>query len=303
MLFFFNSSVSRLNRSVAEFSFQIELRWEIQYTCWCHIFNFIALVFSQSLLVSYDVSSLFKNVPSEETLQLLADKAFIDNWFNETHHLNLNKLNLVNLLLLRAATKDQPFLLMVIYMNKQTELLWVTPWSFISHSFLCAALRILWSVKARCNIVQEICGWHTDYHARQNISSLFLEILNQCHFSIKFTLKTESNSIFLFWGTQLLNKHAHVETKVYVKPTNTGLLLHYKSHVNDRFKRGSLKTMLDHAFRLSSNWCYFSEECDQLKWLFSPLKYPDKLFNSTFSRFIAAKASDQLVTSRLSAVE
>ena len=67
-------------------------------------------------------------------------------------------------------------------------------------------------------------------------------------------------------GTQLLNKHTHVETKVYVKPSNTGLLLHHKSHVDDRYKRALLKTMLDHAFpRLSSNWRYFSEECDGLK--------------------------------------
>ena len=34
------------------------------------------------------------------------DKDFADNWFNETHHLNLNKLDLVDL---RAATKDQLF--------------------------------------------------------------------------------------------------------------------------------------------------------------------------------------------------
>ena len=35
-------------------------------------------------------------------------------------------------------------------------------------------------------------------------------------------------------GTQLLNKHTHVETKVYIKPTDTGLLLHYKSHVDNQ---------------------------------------------------------------------
>ena len=64
-----------------------------------------------------------------------------------------------------------------------------------------------------------------------------------------------------FLGTQLLNRSSHVETKVYVKPTNTGLLL------------------LDHAFRLSSNWSYFSEECDRLKLLFFRLKYPDKLLS------------------------
>ena len=47
-----------------------------------------------------------------------------------------------------------------------------------------------------------------------------------------------------FLGTQLLNKHTHVETKVYVKPTNTGLLLHYKNHVDDRYKRALLKRCL-----------------------------------------------------------
>ena len=81
-----------------------------------------------------------------------------------------------------------------------------------------------------------------------------------------------------------------------VKPTNTGLLLHCKSHVNDRYKRGLLKTMLDRAYRLSSNWHYFSEECDRLKLVFSRLKYPDNLVNSTISRFVAARASDQPVS-------
>ena len=43
----------------------------------------------------------------------------------------------------------------------------------------------------------------------------FLDILNQCHSSIKFTMETESNRMLPFLGTQLLNKHTRVETKVY----------------------------------------------------------------------------------------
>ena len=66
------------------------------------------------------------------------------------------------------------------------------------------------------------------------------------------------------------------------------------------YKRGLLKTMLDRAFRLSSNWSYFSEECDRLKMGFSRLDYPDKLVNYTITRCIADKASDQ-PTSRLPA--
>ena len=61
-------------------------------------------------------------------------------------------------------------------------------------------------------------------------------------------METESNSMLPFLGTQLLNKQTHVETNVYIKPTNTGLLLHYKSHVDDQYKRALLKTMLDGAF-------------------------------------------------------
>ena len=60
-------------------------------------------------------------------------------------------------------------------------------------------------------------------------------------------------------------------------------------------KRGLLRTMLDRVFRLSSNWSYFSDKCDRLKLVFSRLSYLDRLINSTISRFIAVKASDQPV--------
>ena len=57
--------------------------------------------------MSYDVTSLFTNVPLEETIQILAEKAFAQDWFNETHSLNLSKTDLIDLL--RAATKNQLF--------------------------------------------------------------------------------------------------------------------------------------------------------------------------------------------------
>ena len=39
----------------------------------------------------------FTNVPLEETIQILADKAFANNWFNERHQLNLSRMDLVDL--------------------------------------------------------------------------------------------------------------------------------------------------------------------------------------------------------------
>lgn len=46
-------------------------------------------------------------MPLDETIEILAEKAFTNNWFNETHGLNISKSDLVELLSL--ATKDQLF--------------------------------------------------------------------------------------------------------------------------------------------------------------------------------------------------
>ena len=61
-----------------------------------------------SILVSYDVTSLFTNVPVDETIQILAEKAFKDDWFKHNqHNLNITKSDLVELL--NIATKNQLF--------------------------------------------------------------------------------------------------------------------------------------------------------------------------------------------------
>ena len=48
----------------------------------------------QDILVSYDVSSLFKNVPVDKTIEILAEKAFKDDWSNKEYDLNISKTDL-----------------------------------------------------------------------------------------------------------------------------------------------------------------------------------------------------------------
>ena len=50
------------------------------------------------LLASYDVSSLFTNVPMDENIKILADRAFRDKWFNSEYDLNISKQDLIDLL-------------------------------------------------------------------------------------------------------------------------------------------------------------------------------------------------------------
>lgn len=57
--------------------------------------------------VSYDVTALFVKVLLDETIHILEDKAFSDNWFNNTNNRKISRDDLIELL--SVATKDQLF--------------------------------------------------------------------------------------------------------------------------------------------------------------------------------------------------
>lgn len=77
-----------------------------------------------------------------------------------------------------------------------------------------------------------------------------------------------------------------MQKEVYKKHTDTGLLLHYQSHVDRKYKHGLLVTRLNCTFRLSSSWRLFDEECNWLKKDFTKLLYPTNLFDSTVNHLI-----------------
>ena len=51
--------------------------------------------------------------------------------------------------------------------------------------------------------------------------------------------------------------------------------------------------MVDRAYRLSSNWSFFSEKCDRLRGVFHNLKYPKPLVETTTKRFVERRVSIQ----------
>ena len=51
--------------------------------------------------------------------------------------------------------------------------------------------------------------------------------------------------------------------------------------------------MVDRAYPLSSNWSFFSEECDRLRGVFHNLKYPKPLVETTIKQFVERRVSIQ----------
>ena len=113
----------------------------------------------------------------------------------------------------------------------------------------------------------------------------FLQVLNNMHPSLSFTMELEHDGSIPFLGTVLTRCGGTLTTEVYRKPTDIGLLLHFQSHVDSRCKKGLINTMVNCAYHLSSTKEGFAKECNKLRIMFSKLRYLKTLVDSSINMY------------------
>ena len=124
-------------------------------------------------------------------------------------------------------------------------------------------------------------------------ASVFLSTLNEIHPSLSFTMELENNGKRLSWNDdyQIQSQKRHgglCETNWY------WTLLHYQSHVDEKYKHSLMKKMWNRAFKLSSSGMSFHQECQLLKKGFSRLHYPETLVENTIRHFIELKVTEDV---------
>ena len=108
-----------------------------------------------------------------------------------------------------------------------------------------------------------------------------------CLENLRHTIELEENGKLPFLGMEIIRNGTRLDRKVYRKPTDTGLLLHYYSHVDVKYKH----SLLNRAFKLSSNWQFFHQECERLKKIFTLLHYPESLIQNIIRFFVEMKVT------------
>ena len=93
-------------------------------------------------------------------------------------------------------------------------------------------------------------------------ASEFLTTLNKNRPSIDFTMELEENGRLPFLGMYVIRNGCRLDTTVYRTPTDKGLLLYYHSHVDARYKRLLLNTMLNRLFYVD---VFFTRNVNALK--------------------------------------
>ena len=122
---------------------------------------------------------------------------------------------------------------------------------------------------------------------------LFLTYLNSKHPSIKFTCEHQKQNQLPFLDTTVTHDNGTFSTKVYRKPSYTGLGLHYLSYTPYLYKINSIRTLLNRAYNLCTSWLTFHDELIFLENFFVTNGYPSYLFDKVTKTFLCKKFSNQ----------
>ena len=146
------------------------------------------------ILLSYDVTALFTNILAHETITILAEKAFSDNWFNGTYDLNLAKDQLRELLVL--ATTNQLFQLNgTLYEQVEGVAMGSPPGPLLANTFMCSIEEKLEEKNELPSFykrnVDDILTIMPDF----NEANIFVDKLNSCHRNLEFTMEIAAQNI------------------------------------------------------------------------------------------------------------
>ncbi|XP_068759489.1 uncharacterized protein [Montipora capricornis] len=157
----------------------------------------------EDILVSYDVTALFTNVPFSETIDILVDKAFTNDWFNQRYDLNLEKEELTQLL--EVATTNQLFQFDgQLYEQTDGVAMGLPLGPLMANVFMCHLEDKL----ARDGMVPSLYKRYVDDTLARmpntDAAADFLATLNGLHLSLKFTMELLSENTIPFIGIEII---------------------------------------------------------------------------------------------------
>ena len=237
----------------------------------------------QFVMASFDVVSLFTQIPLDETIEIICDSLFKDEGkVKEFTKLKFKKL-------LGFAVKDSPFLFNNKLYVQQDGVAMGSP---LGPSF------------ANCFMGFHEEAWLDDcpldfrplYYRRfvddcfilfRNAEHIpkFQAYLNSKHENIKFTVEQEHEGTLPFLDVFLTRKDNTISTSVYRKPTFTGLGINYLSFIPENFKINAIKTLLYRCYHLSSDWVSVHKEIEFLVDFFKNNKFPHHIIYRNIRNF------------------
>ncbi|XP_068734877.1 uncharacterized protein [Montipora capricornis] len=190
-------------------------------------------------MASYVIAVLFINIPVDENIDILTAKTFQNNWFNVIHNLNITRSRVKQHLKMTA--KNQLFQSIGQLYEQRDGIAMGSPLGpLMTNSFLCHIEENLDQANKLPSLYKQYVDDTLAFVDNINdAAESFLHVLNKSHPSLEFTMELAVENSLPFLGIKITKIGCSLETKVYRKPTDKGLLLHFQSHVDIKIQESA----------------------------------------------------------------
>ena len=223
-------------------------------------------------MVSFDVTSLFTNVPLDFVVELIVKKVYDDKLVNT----KLNKNQLRQLLFL--CTKEMHFSFEGDLYKQINGVAMGSPLGpVLANVFMVELERQL--VPSMSDILPLWFRYVDDTFTfiKEDQIDHVLNVLNNFHQDIKFTHEVEEGTISFLDVQACRNTDGTLKTEVFRKSSDTNIYLHWDSFCPKSWKIGTLKGLVRRAHIICSDKTSLDKEIKHLKFVFTKVNgFPSK---------------------------
>ena len=238
-------------------------------------------------MCSFDVKSLFTNIPLDETIDICINRLFPNP--DSTFH-NYDKKQFKNIL--QLATKDTNFMFNDSLYQQIDGVGMGQPCAPTLANIFMGHHEDKWLKDCPHQFKPlHYCRYVDDtFLLFNNINQIepFLDYINEKHPNIQFTKEIEQNNSLPFLDINIHKINNRFETSIYRKPTFTGLGSSFFSFDPIIYKINAIKTLIHRAYHISSTYVNFNKEIYFLVNFFQSNGYPLKLFNKHLKSFLSS---------------
>ena len=235
-------------------------------------------------MASFDVKSLFTNIPLDETIDICTNNLYNCAQKPEC----IPKADFKTLL--QTAVKDMLFVFDSVFYKQVDGVSMGSPLGpTMANAFLCYHKQI-WLDECPLDFKPVLYRRYVDdvfllFRCPKHVQ-LFLNYLNSKHVNIEFSAEQQTNGSLSFIDINVHNSNGSFSTTVYRKPTFSGVYSHFDSFMPKCYKFGLVYTLLHRSFMLSSSHAAFHNDVCFLKSTLQKNGYPVSMLDCCIKLFL-----------------
>ena len=246
----------------------------------CDSLNGIHLSHDEEL-VSFDVTSLYTNVPVKEAIEVCADLLFkqFSLPIDRETFITLAEIASCNVIM---STHDG------YYQQIEGLAIGSPPAPHLANGWMSQFDNVIKGDSPMYHRYMDdiLCVIHERDIAEK------IDHINDLHPSLKFTIERENevDHSIPFLDMKILNNNGSLSSTWYTKPTDTGLIMNFHSLAPKKYKRSVVSGFVHRIYRACSSWSLFHNSLVKAKNILEQNQYPptfyEPIVNATLDRII-----------------